>query len=298
MPPVISLHASQSDRPVIPPLRVLGLVASPDESRAPHRELVARNLSTALRPLIDRGDMILERVAPATENVLKRALDESPWNVLHFIGHAQARTAQYQTISLEASDGRARGLTLGYLARLVLTYPTLRLVILQPIAKFGVDFAPIATTLAELGVPSAIATSPLSDRRQAVFLSKLYTAICASGEVEAAATEARFAIESIETGVCSASLARREPHRPLFSLATSMPAAAASIDLPQAAPSHAAPVEEIARKRVACSFDVFLCHNSADKPAVKRIGEKLKQRGILPWLDEWELRPGQHGSRF
>jgi hypothetical protein len=39
-------------------------------------------------------------------------------------------------------------------------------------------------------------------------------------------------------------------------------------------------------------FDVFLCHNGADKPAVKKVGEQLKQKGILPWLDEWELRPG------
>ncbi|MBD2358865.1 TIR domain-containing protein [Tolypothrix sp. FACHB-123] len=39
-------------------------------------------------------------------------------------------------------------------------------------------------------------------------------------------------------------------------------------------------------------FDVFLCHNSDDKPNVKGIGQKLKEFGILPWLDEWELRPG------
>jgi WD40 repeat protein len=39
-------------------------------------------------------------------------------------------------------------------------------------------------------------------------------------------------------------------------------------------------------------FDVFLCHNSLDKPAVKVVGEILKKKGILPWLDEWELRPG------
>jgi len=39
-------------------------------------------------------------------------------------------------------------------------------------------------------------------------------------------------------------------------------------------------------------FDVFLCHNSKDKAAVKAIGEHLKERGILPWLDEWEFRPG------
>jgi formylglycine-generating enzyme required for sulfatase activity len=39
-------------------------------------------------------------------------------------------------------------------------------------------------------------------------------------------------------------------------------------------------------------FNVFLCHNSADKPAVKEIGLRLKDCGIIPWLDEWELRPG------
>jgi hypothetical protein len=39
-------------------------------------------------------------------------------------------------------------------------------------------------------------------------------------------------------------------------------------------------------------FDVFLCHNNKDKSDVKAIGEKLKEKGILPWLDEWELRPG------
>jgi WD40 repeat protein len=45
-------------------------------------------------------------------------------------------------------------------------------------------------------------------------------------------------------------------------------------------------------KRQARDYDVFLCHNSEDKQLVKEIGEKLKQQAILPWLDEWELRPG------
>lgn len=45
-------------------------------------------------------------------------------------------------------------------------------------------------------------------------------------------------------------------------------------------------------------FDVFLCHNSADKDEVKRVGERLKERGILPWLDEWELRPGLPWQRL
>ncbi len=48
----------------------------------------------------------------------------------------------------------------------------------------------------------------------------------------------------------------------------------------------------IKRKVENHEFDVFLCHNSEDKPMVKEIGKLLRQQGILPWLDEWNLRPG------
>lgn len=40
-------------------------------------------------------------------------------------------------------------------------------------------------------------------------------------------------------------------------------------------------------------FDVFLCHNSTDKAAVKQLGKQLIRRGIRPWLDEWNLPPGR-----
>jgi hypothetical protein len=39
-------------------------------------------------------------------------------------------------------------------------------------------------------------------------------------------------------------------------------------------------------------FDVFLCHNTEDKPAVRRISRKLAEEGIKPWLDEEQIRPG------
>ncbi len=39
-------------------------------------------------------------------------------------------------------------------------------------------------------------------------------------------------------------------------------------------------------------FDVFLSHNSKEKPAVERLAEKLKREAIEPWLDKWCLRPG------
>ena len=48
----------------------------------------------------------------------------------------------------------------------------------------------------------------------------------------------------------------------------------------------------IEKKRAKGKFDVFLCHNSEDKVAVRRIAKQLLEQGILPWLDEWELQPG------
>ncbi|MBV8279910.1 MAG: TIR domain-containing protein, partial [Verrucomicrobia bacterium] len=39
-------------------------------------------------------------------------------------------------------------------------------------------------------------------------------------------------------------------------------------------------------------FDVFLCHNSEDKPAVREIAQKLVREGIKPWLDVEQIRPG------
>jgi hypothetical protein len=40
-------------------------------------------------------------------------------------------------------------------------------------------------------------------------------------------------------------------------------------------------------------FDVFLSHNSTDKVTVRRLAKVLSDRGLVVWLDEWELVPGR-----
>lgn len=41
-------------------------------------------------------------------------------------------------------------------------------------------------------------------------------------------------------------------------------------------------------------FDVFLCHSSGDKPAVREINQRLQARGIRTWLDEEQLQGGSY----
>ncbi|HEX3146520.1 MAG TPA: TIR domain-containing protein [Gemmataceae bacterium] len=45
-------------------------------------------------------------------------------------------------------------------------------------------------------------------------------------------------------------------------------------------------------KKAEGKFDVFLSHNSKDKKEVEKIAKQLLKKGIRPWLDKWDLAPG------
>jgi hypothetical protein len=40
------------------------------------------------------------------------------------------------------------------------------------------------------------------------------------------------------------------------------------------------------------AYDVFLSHNSNDKPRVRSLAEKLRAAGLRLWFDEWVIRLG------
>ncbi len=44
-------------------------------------------------------------------------------------------------------------------------------------------------------------------------------------------------------------------------------------------------------------YDVFLSHNHADKPRVRRLAERLKAAALRVWFDEWNI-PKAEGKRM
>ena len=50
----------------------------------------------------------------------------------------------------------------------------------------------------------------------------------------------------------------------------------------------------IKAKEAEGKYDVFMSHNVKDKVAVEEIARKLKSVGIRPWLDKWDLVPGEN----
>jgi GTPase SAR1 family protein len=95
--------------------------------------------------------------------------------------------------------------------------------------------------------------------------------------------------ENILCPVCEHRLSLRDDYRPTPDTDKSTAAMDASAD--RGRESEAASTVLRGKEEVA-GFDVFLCHNVADKPAVRELAERLRGRGLRPWLDERELRPG------
>jgi GTPase SAR1 family protein len=78
-----------------------------------------------------------------------------------------------------------------------------------------------------------------------------------------------------------------------YELANGTDQATAAMDASADAGREIAAASAVVRgKEEVAEFDVFLCHNWDDKPAVRTLARHLRERGLRPWLDERELRPG------
>ena len=58
--------------------------------------------------------------------------------------------------------------------------------------------------------------------------------------------------------------------------------------------SPSAAISAINDKQRRLDYDVFLCHTGDDRSLVRGIAKGLREFGILPWFDEWDLRPGRN----
>lgn len=56
---------------------------------------------------------------------------------------------------------------------------------------------------------------------------------------------------------------------------------------------NSSPQKPVRSAKSSMASDVFLSHNSKDKPAVEEIARRLMNAGITPWLDMWNLIPGE-----
>jgi hypothetical protein len=188
--------------PVNPPLRILGLVASPHSLTELDVEAEQEHLEEALASPILAGQVVVDWLTHATyTTVHQRLLRGAPPHVVHFIGHGRYNQETNEgSIALEGAGGRADWTPAQTLAELLnVTNPTPRLVVLNSCAsgQGGNDdlFSGAAATLVRRGISAVAAMQfSISDTAAVAFPRGFYTALAAGRSVDEAVHSGRMEI--------------------------------------------------------------------------------------------------------
>jgi tetratricopeptide (TPR) repeat protein len=205
-PVVRYAEVAAPDRPlaVTPPLRVLGVAASPDGVEPLDIAEEQRRVEAAFAPLVEQGQLELTWLTPPTWRALQAALQAGPWHVLHFVGHAELNGENGEPVVILADDGgEALRLSAGQLADLLADQRTLRLAVLNACeGARGHDdsvFSSMAATLVLRGLPAVVAMQyAITDDAAVEFSASFYAALANLYSVDGALAEARKAMSLAE----------------------------------------------------------------------------------------------------
>jgi hypothetical protein len=293
------------------PIRVLAVVPRPTD--APWSSAAAAawaSITGALRGATEDGAIEIVPLHPATATELEQRAGREHFSVVHVVSRATSRpAARYGTLTLEGSDSRARDLNARNFAKLCAGIRGLQLVVLQQVGGTSADLDVLGDAVREHAASVVSGPSAPADARESVEFARMFYMALATGhsiaEAFAIATGNPSALPSGGSTPGQAVLRLRDTPAAVIEAAAPSAAAPRQVRVEQAAAAGIVPADDRARaaqqqvdrKRAAGAFDVFLCHNVGDKPAVIEIARRLTGRGVLPSLDQWELRPGTPWQR-
>lgn len=258
-----------------------------------------------------------QQVQPSTETALRAALAARRPAALLMAGVWSSLGGAYATLALADASGAPRKVNVQALAPLLAPVPSAAGSAVLPILladAAGPALAVAASQLLGKGLPGVLVLAPhgaaIADALAALAAAVQAWAHGATLADMAALLAPAWASQvhgdGGHRGVVAA--APQAAPGPLPAPAPAVAAVPAPVPTPMPAivpqsapaptPALSPAAQRVQQRRAAGQFDVFLCHNAADKPAVRALARQLLDRGILPWLDEWELPPGQPWQRL
>jgi outer membrane protein assembly factor BamD (BamD/ComL family) len=226
---------------VTPPLRLLVVIASPQEDRyyaSLDTEREKQRILAALADLQETGVVTVDFLEGANSfRRLTHLLRREEYYILHFVGHGDY-DKEHQEGVLVMEDEDRRGMWVGAqsLGRLLRDVTATRLAILNAcvgaVASPADPFSSVAASLVGVGVPAVIAMQfEISDGAAITLAHEFYTALADNFPVDAALAEARKQIsfddpDSLEWA--TPVLYMRAPDGMLFDLAAAKEVVAAA----------------------------------------------------------------------
>lgn len=185
---------------VMPPLRILGMIASPSDLTPLDIDRERERVEGAVKDLREKELVELSWLEGQTWRELQRAMRDGPWHVFHFIGHGGFDPdAGEGLIALADEAGKSWRLHASPLGRLLGDHRPLRLVLLN--ACEGAQgsnrdrFSSTAAILVRRGIPAVLAMQyEITDQAAIDFARAFYEALADGMPVDTAVAEARRAV--------------------------------------------------------------------------------------------------------
>ena len=213
---------------VTPPLRILGMVASPNDLEPLDVDEEVARVEEAVAELQANGAVELVWLPDQSWRSLQREMRTGPWHIFHFIGHGGYDTNRNEGVVMFTNDrGEAHRISATQLSRLLARQRNaLRLVLLNSCegAHGGQNdvFSGTASTLLRSGIPAVLAMQyDITDDNALEFSRTFYEALADGLAVDTAVSDARNAINlqneySLEWG--TPVLNMRSPNGQLFEI--------------------------------------------------------------------------------
>lgn len=196
------------DRPQValtipPPIRILGMVASPHDLPALDVTQEQQRMAASIDHLVESRTVELTWLDGQTLQDLDAALRDSnrEWHIFHFIGHGGFDRVRGEGLIalVDETDGNTSFLAARQLGRLFARQPSIRLIVLNACegarASETKIFSSTGAVLAQRGVPAVVSMQyEITDRAALEFSRNFYDALARGLPVDAAVTEARYYI--------------------------------------------------------------------------------------------------------
>ncbi|MEM7129277.1 MAG: CHAT domain-containing protein [Chloroflexota bacterium] len=182
---------------VEPPLRILGMVATPSDLVALDVAEEQERIQQALEHRIERGDVDLHWVEGGTWHDLQTALEHGLWHIFHYIGHGAFDPDSGEGLLYFCDEqGAAQRMSAAGLGRLFSGHPSLQLAFLNACEGGRTSeaelFSSVGSVLARRGVSAVISMQfDISDAAALEFSRLFYDALARGNPVDVAMTVAR-----------------------------------------------------------------------------------------------------------
>jgi hypothetical protein len=198
---------NQNPLDVAPPLRILGIVASPRDLPTLDVQAEKEHLGRALAGPVAEGRVELVWSRSGTWDDIQSMLLAGPWHVVHFVGHGDydSRTDEGR-IALVGPDGRAAMVrAVRLMALLSVAAPRPRLVVLNSCSSGEMGqsdlFSGTASALVRSGIGAVAAMQfAISDSAAIAFAHGFYAAIANGRTVDEAARVGRISVMASPDG--------------------------------------------------------------------------------------------------